>query len=597
MNFSRSGQKNSFTVAKSRSKKSKSLVYGLSLNLAIRLLLIWLFLMAGALGLGWRLSVLQMEQGSELKERAQQQQRFNFRPYIPRRSVVDANNNVLATDRLIYELYVHPIMLKDREEVAQKLAEVMGDRDKTDFLKLFTTRDTGVLVSKEIEENKANVIRSWKIEGIDLERRYARFYPQNHLFADILGYVDTEHTGQAGIEYSQPDLLERDVNSPEIKSMLTVNKSGDGAYLPVSLPQGIAQLDDLSVRLTVDSRLQRAVRDRLSVQMKEYKAKRGAVIVLDAQTGGILALACEPTYNPNEYFAYDFALFKNWTVTDSYEPGSTFKPINVAIALDEGVVKANSIVSDPASVVVDGWPISNSSRTGLGSISLTRALEVSSNTAMINIMRRIPRSRYYERLQELGLNQSMGLDLPFEGVGFLKSEEIFTARDIETAVSSFGQGLSLTPMKLVQLVGALANDGKLMTPHVVEGFVNGKGELTYTPELMSKQIFEPSSAQAVVKMMESVVENGTGAVAKVEGYHVAGKTGTAQKHDGKGRYSSTAKITSFVSIFPSNDPRYVILAVIDEPQGDVLYGSTVTGPVVKDVIKSLIHIKGIPPTK
>lgn len=579
-----------------RSTRGK-IVAGKSLGGLIRIFLVWLVLVGGMVGLGFRLYHLQIVKGEEYKERAELQQQLNLRPYVPRRSIIDAQNNVVATDQLIYELYVHPVMLTEGiEAMATKLGEVFPEQNVNDLIELLNSRDTGVLVSRALTENQAEKIRAWNLGGVDLEKRYARFYPQDELMADVLGYVDGEHEGQAGLEYSSKELLERDLSDPEIRAMVQVKKNALGQIIPATLPEGVARLDDLSLKLTMDSRLQRAVRDRLRIQMDEFKAKKGAVIVLDAQTGGILALACEPTYNPNRYFLYDFALFKNWSVTDTYEPGSTFKPINVAIALDEEVVTPNSYVADGSQVTIDGWPISNASGTGLGTVTITKAMEVSSNTAMIDIMGRIPKSRYYERLEDLGLNEPMGLDLPFEGVGFLKSEEIFTARDIEMAVSSFGQGLSLTPMKLVQLHGAIANGGKLITPHVIEGLVDAQGEIQVYPDIEQTQIFKESSADAVVKMMESVVKNGTGAAADIEGYNIGGKTGTAQKHDGQGRYSATAKITSFVSIFPTDNPRYVVLAVIDEPQGDNTFGSTVAAPVVKDVMKSLISLKGIPPS-
>ncbi len=186
--------------------------------------------------------------------------------------------------------------------------------------------------------------------------------------------------------------------------------------------------------------------------------------------------------------------------------------------------------------------------------------------------------------------------MPFEATGYLKSKSIFTAREIEPAVSAFGQGFSMTPLKLVQLHAALANGGILVTPHIVKGLVNAQGELEKIPEFESKRVFKEESALSVVKMMQSVVVNGSGKAAITDGYHIGGKTGTAQKHDGKGRYQATAKITSFVSIFPTDKPRYVIVSVIDEPKGGNTYGSTVAAPIVKEVIDSIISIKGVPPS-
>lgn len=578
----------------SPNQKSSS---SLSADSLIRLFLIWLVLVLSASGLIWRLYQLQIKDGDDLAKQAKQQQTYNFRPYIPRRSVVDSRGSVVALDKVVYTVYIHPVMLsKSKDEVAQAIANILVDRDKNEILKLLNSKDSGVLLGKTITEDQGNKIRELGLEGIDLERRYARFYPQGELIADIIGYVDTEHAGQAGIEYSQEKLLERDLSTIQMTSFVKVKKDGQGAIIPSSLPQGVVELDDLQLKLTLDLRLQRATRDALKNQLKHFKAKRGAVIVMDVHTGAIVALACEPTYNPNQYSLYDFALYKNWAVTDSYEPGSTFKPMNVAIALDEGVITDQSQVLDAASIVIDGWPIANASKTGKGWVSITKALEVSSNTAMIHTVKKISRAKYYQRLQELGLNRLTGIDLPFEATGYLKPKEIFTARDIEPAVSAFGQGLSLTPLKLVQLHAAIANGGKLVTPHVVEGLVNAQGELEVTPKLETKQLFLESSAKSVTKMMQSVVANGTGAAAQIDGYHIGGKTGTAQKHDGRGRYQANAKITSFVAILPSNDPNYVVLAVVDEPQGANTYGSTVAAPIVKEVMNAIIRIKGIPPS-
>lgn len=578
-------------------KNNLSKTNSLNLDLVIRLGLIWLVLILGSTGLGFRLYQLQIKQGDDLAQKAKQQQTYNFRPYIPRRSVVDNRGNVIALDKVVYRVYVHPIMLsEDNSVVADKLANILVDRDKNEILKLLNSKKSGVLLDKNITEDQGKKIKELRLEGIDLHRNYARFYPQEELFADIIGYVDTEHLGQAGIEYSQQKLIERDISSVATESMLAVKRDGQGAIIPSSLPEGIVELDDLQLKLTLDLRLQRATRDALKNQVKKFNAKRGAVIVMDVHTGAIVALASEPTYNPNEYSLYDFALYKNWTVTDSYEPGSTFKPLTVAIALDEGVVNANSNISDSASVVVDGWPIANASKSGHGWVSLTKALEVSSNTGMIYIIQKMTGLKYYEKLEQFGMDRLMGLDLPFEATGYIKPKEVFKNTRIEPAVTSFGQGLSLTPLKLVQLHAALANGGKLVTPHVVQGLVNQNGELESIPKREIKQLFKESSANSVLRMMQSVVDNGTGKAAKIDGYRIGGKTGTAQKHDGRGRYQANAKITSFISILPTDNPQYVILAVVDEPKGENTFGSTVAAPIVKEVMNAIIRIKGIPPS-
>lgn len=570
----------------------------------LRFTIIWLILIFGASFLGWRLHKLQIVRGDELREKAQQQQTYNFRPYIPRRTIVDAYNNVVATDKVVYSLYVHPIMLNQPlENLAKELAVVFPDKNQTQIIKELNSRKTGVLIEKNVTEEQADRIRqlknTLKLDGVDLEYRYARFYPQDQLVADIIGYVDTDHRGQAGLEHSQQEFLERDINSLAIKPMLQVRRTGNGEIIPAQLPPGIVELDDLKLKLTIDLRLQRAVRDALTQQVAKFKAKRGTAIVMDVHTGAIQALVCDPSYDPNYYFNFDYALYKNWAVADTYEPGSTFKPINVAIALDAGIIQPDTRVNDTGNIVIDSWPISNAMKTAAGWINVTQVLEKSSNVGMVQIMRRMDKNKYYDHLKKLGLGEKMNIDLPFEASGYLKTREIFTAKDIEPAVSSFGQGLSLTPLKLVQLHSALANGGKLVTPHVVEGLVNAEGEIKQ-PSTFANQpntvVFTEKSAHTVVKMMESVVANGTGKVSQIEGYHIGGKTGTAQKHSDRGGYLANAKITSFVAILPTDKPRYLIFVAVDEPKGENTFGSTVAAPVVREIMNSVISLKGLPPS-
>lgn len=596
--FSSAHEKNKtfFRLKKTENKQSLKKSNTLELKIKFRAILVWFIILAGASGLGWRLFQLQIKEGAELERKARQQQVLDLAPYIPRRSIIDSENNVVATDQIEYTLYAHPIILnEDLQIVAQKLAEILVTQTSEQILIKLKEKPTGVIVQKDLNEEQAEKIKQLKYDGLETIARYNRFYPQNELIADIVGYVNNEHHGQAGIEYSQQKLLERD------SSMVEVKRTGNGEIIPANLPKGVVEFDDLQLQLTINLRLQRSVREALRKQIQKFNAKRGAVIVMDATDGSILSLVCHPTYNPNSYYDYDLELFKNWTIADAYEPGSTFKPINVAIALEEKVITPDTYVNDPGHVVVDGWNIYNASKKGGGLISITKVLESSSNVGMINIMRRLDKKIFYNYLKELELGKITGVDLPFEAAGYLKDEQKFTRTSIESAVTSFGQGFSLTPLQLVQLHGALANGGKLVRPHVVKGLVDSQGNFHKNLDSGSsskpKQIFSESITRDVLRMMESVVQKGSGEASKIEGYRIGGKTGTAQKAGKRGGYMAAAKITSFVGILPINSPRYVVLAVIDEPKGGNTFGSTVAAPIVQEVIKSLISIKGIPPTE
>lgn len=560
-----------------------------------RLLLVWLVLILASLGLGINLYRLQISEAVSLRERAKEQQMVYLRPFVPRRPIVDRKGDVLAVDQPIYTLYAHPRLFKQPQtEIAAQLAPLLS-KTPEDLIKLFGQRETGIQVDYALSEETASRISDWQLDGLELIRNQQRLYPQQDLAADVVGYVNSERQGQAGVEYSQQKQLERSVQE------IRLSRTGSGMLIPDQLPNGFLKIDDLRLQLTLDNRLQRTARFTLRRQMQKFKAKRGTVIVMDANDGALLALASEPSYDPNQYYKYNLELFKNWALTDLYEPGSTFKPINVAIALEAGVIKADSVFHDPGQTTVGGWPIQNfdySTRGGRGPLSISEILQYSSNVGMVKIVQQMQPEIYYGWLERLGLGQSVETDLPFSIESQLKSQEQFTEYPIEPATTSFGQGLSLTPLQLVQLHGVLANGGKLVSPHVVRGLVDSRGQFQWQASSPPpRRVFSPKTTRAVVDMMEDVVSKGTGKPAAIPGYRVGGKTGTAQKANPNGGYYSNAKITSFVSIFPTNAPRYVVLAVMDEPQGDNAFGSTVAAPIVKSVIEALITIESIPPVQ
>jgi cell division protein FtsI (penicillin-binding protein 3) len=407
-----------------------------------------------------------------------------------------------------------------------------------------------------------------------------------------VGYVDFDQKGQAGVELSQQRLLERSVKAIKMRRM------GDGSLMPDQFPGGFLNLDDLQLHLTIDTRLQRVALAALQQQVEKFNAKRGTVIAMDAQDGSILCLVSEPSYDPNKYSESPVERFKNWALTDLYEPGSTFKPINVAIALEAGAIKPTSRFVDEGQIIIGGWPIQNfdfSFAGGRGEIDVTEIIKYSSNVGMVHIIQEMKPDVYYTWLKRLGMGGKVGIDLPSEQPGQFKDRKVFVESRIEPATTSFGQGFSMTPIQLVQLHAALANGGKLVTPHVVQGLFNSKGQSYWEPNFsVPSQVFSKKTTQAVLEMMEQVVDGGTGKAARIEGYRIAGKTGTAQKA-GSGGYYENTKITSFVGTFPVNDPRYVVVAVVDEPQGGDAFGSTVAAPIVKTVIEALITLDRIPP--
>jgi len=561
-----------------------------------RLVAVWVILLLIAIALVVRLFHLQVKTSKDLHEKAKEQQVLMIKPFAPRRSIVDRNGTVLALDKPVYNLFAHPYQYNDKnikpEEIVAKLAPLLEQLSPAKLEQLLSQNATTVAIANWLPESVANRIRKLGIDGLELVEQNQRFYPQQNLAAEILGYVNVDQKGQAGLELSQEKHL-----LPKTQS-IEVTQDGRGRFLPTEKLTKIIHPDRTSLQLTIDENLQRLARQSLQESMKKYHAKRGTVMVLDARNGEIPVLVTEPTYDPNQYYKANVELFKNWAVQDLYEPGSTFKPINVAIALEAGAIEAETVFNDEGSLTIGGWQVANfnyESAGGGGALTITQILERSSNVGMVHIIQQMKPAIYYNWLRTIGLGSTSGIDLPSEPESTLKPKDQFLEYVIEPATAAFGQGLSLTPMQMLQLQGILASGGKVVTPHVIRGLVDDNGEERPLDTIKpSRQVFSPATTAKVIKMMTSVVQEGTGKPAKIKGYRLGGKTGTAQKSAGRGY--SRAKITSFVGIFPSEKPRYVVLAVVDEPIGADAFGSTVAAPIVKSVIEGIIVADSIPPS-
>jgi cell division protein FtsI (penicillin-binding protein 3) len=555
--------------------------------------MVWGLLAVSLGGLGLNLYRLQILRASALMEQARSQQMTYMRPYIPRREIVDRAGNILATDRLVYTLYAHPNQFQtSREAVAQQLARPLTQEAEA-LLTTLRVQDSGIPLAANLSEETADQIRDLKLNGLELIRQYSRLYPQQELVSDVVGYVDLDHKGQAGLEYTQEKALERNLRT------LQMSRAGNGALMPDHIPSGLLGFDDQRLQLTIDMRLQRVARSLLKQQVEAYKAKRGAVLVMDVNDGALLALACEPTFDPNEYSKFDLTLFKNWAVTDLYEPGSTFKPINIAIALEAGAIQSNDTFYDAGQIEIDTWKIANhdyESVGGRGNLNLGEILSYSSNVAMVDLVQQMDPKVYYDALKNLDLTVAPAIELPGAAAGQLKTAEQFIYSPVEAATTAFGQGFSLTPLKLAQLQAAIANGGLLVTPHLVQGLVDADNTLVWEPtDHPVKRVFSPQTTEVVLDKMGAVLASPSGQAARIPGYRLGGKSGTAEKASPDGGYYSDRKIVSFLSILPLESPQYLVLVVIDEPQGEDLFGSTVAAPLVKSVTEALIAIEGLPP--
>ncbi|ASC70215.1 cell division protein [Halomicronema hongdechloris C2206] len=540
-----------------------------------RLTLVWASLVVAMVGIGARLIYVQIHQGDSLRQRAQQQQKSSPTPRALRHPIVDRRGNLLAVDQIVYTLYSHPALFKQSyHQVATALAPLL-ETSPAQLQETFGQQSTGIKLADELSPERRDRIQALQVDGLELIPQVQRVYPQEELFAQVVGFINAEGEAQTGLEVALEERLAIPPN-------------------PAS-----PQSSSLRLQLTLDSQLQRIAQQELQRTLRQYGARRGTVMVMDAQDGTLLAMAVAPTYDPNRYYEADLDTLRNWAVSDLYEPGSTFKPITMAIALEAGAVQPGDTLYDEGQLILGEWTIRNfdyAALGGHGTLTLTEILKYSSNVGMVHLMQRLQPATYYHWLQRLDLLNPTGIELPAEATAQLPSREQFLQSSVERATVAFGQGLALTPIQLLRLHGALANGGKLVTPHVVRGLVDASGELQWQPQrLVPQHLFSSDTTQQVIAMMETVVDSGTGQVAQINGYQIAGKTGTAQKVTTGGRYG-TGRITSFVAIAPAEAPRYVVLAVIDEPWGENAYGSTVAAPLVKTVMEPLLVMTGVAPS-
>jgi len=537
-----------------------------------------------------RLVILQVFNASDLQRKARLIQSSKTNSLEKRRSIVDRNNRLIAYDKPLYKLWAHPKYfnfpgdsinrVRSIEEVTQKLSPIL-DINNEILLRKFNNKMSGIKLLDKISEEKAEKINNLQISGLDLFKYSQRYYPQGKLYSNLVGFVNDENIASAGLE------LHLDKQIKVFNKSNFLKRGGDGTPLPDNSAPGDFIADYKSLSLTIDSKLQKASFTALSKQVNKWSAKKGFAIVMDVNNGQILSLVTVPTYDPNKFWKYDSELFRGWYSQDLFEPGSTFKPINLALALEEKVIQKDGVVEDIGKINVGGWTLSNWDKKGNGYIDYPKVLQVSSNVGMVKIMQNLDPKIYWDWLKNLGINKNLETDLFESTAGQLKRKDLFVNQSIEPAVTSFGKGFSISPLKLLQLHAALANGGYEVTPHVTSTF---KERVNKNPK---KQFFSHKVSKTVLEWMESVVDKGSGSGAKIKGYRIAGKTGTSQKAL-NGSYTSK-KVCSFVATLPVNDPKYAVLVVVDEPSKSYAYGSTVAVPVAKEIIESLIVIEKIPP--
>jgi len=441
-------------------------------------------------------------------------------------------------------------------------------------------------VKRKVDDDVAKAVKNLNLSGIGLTGESRRYYPHENVAAHILGFTGIDSQGLDGVELTFDHYLKGRSGS------IVVEYDARGREIPYASHRFIKPIDGNSIYLTIDIVIQQIIERELDRVMKETGAKATTVIAIAPHTGEILALANRPDYNPNRFGEYSPKLWRNIAVSNAYEPGSTFKIITTTAVLGEKVVTLSDRFFDPGAVEVQGRQIHCWKAGGHGSETFQEVVENSCNVGFVNAGLRLGSDAFYKYLDRFGMGQLTNIDLAGEAKGIIIKKSKVQPLDIATM--SMGQSIAVTPIQLATAVAAVANDGQRLRPQIVREVKDQQGELIrgFQPDIIS-QVVDKDTAQEVKKVLESVVENGTGKSAYLEGFRIAGKTGTAQKV-GDGGYMPGKYVASFAGFTPANDPQIVMLVVIDEPVG-LYYGGQIAAPAFAAIMKDILQYLKIAP--
>ncbi|MEK4253153.1 stage V sporulation protein D [Ureibacillus sp. FSL K6-2830] len=537
-----------------------------------------------------RLFIVQIIQHDKLTELAKE----NWDREIPfaseRGEIVDRNGEVIVTNKLAPTLYFMPAQNDNIEQAAKQIASVLKVDEKKLYEKMNSKSYLVKLApeAKNITYEQAVELQGLKIDGLYTGVDYVRYYPYGNLLSRFIGFTGYDTQGLAGIEYQYDKYL----TSKDAAIRLFTDAKGN--TLPHVDDEWREGHQGATVQLTIDLEVQQVVERELSQAMKKYNAEQALAIAMNPNTGEILALASYPTYDPSNLEKVKPEIYnRNLPVWMTFEPGSTFKIITLAAAIEEGKVDLEKeTFYDKGYTIVEDSRLRCWKREGHGQQTFLQVVENSCNPGFIELGHRVGPDKLLQYIKNFGFGEPTGSNIAGEASGILFSKEAFGP--VEHATTSFGQGIAVTPIQQVQAVSAAINGGKLFKPYVVSKIVDsetGKIILENQPELKRTVISEQTS-EKVRYALESVVANGSGRNAYRDGMRIGGKTGTAQKVE-NGRYKVGDYIVSFIGFAPSNNPQVVVYVAIDSPKSSVVFGSTIAAPIVGQIIEDIAPIIGL----
>ena len=503
--------------------------------------------------------------------------------------IYDRNGIILADNITTTSLVLIPNQIKDKKEVAQKLSEILGVsyEDMYKHVSKKTSIERVHPEGRQLSYEVADKIKSLKLDGVYLVKESKRSYPYDTYLAHTLGFVGVDNQGLSGLELTYDKYLTGEGGAIKYYSDAKGNR--------LKLNEVYEQPQDgMNITLTINNEIQASLERELNNAVTKYNPDRAIGIVMDPDNGEILAMSARPNFSPNNYQDYSLEeINRNLPIWATYEPGSTFKIITLAAALEEGKVDLDKdTYNDSGSIKVENATLHCWKHGGHGHETFLQVVENSCNPGFVVLGQRLGKNTLFNYINKFGFGKKTGIDLNGEGTGIIF--DLNKVGPVELATTAFGQGVSVTPIQQITAVSAAINGGKLYKPYIVKS-INEPETNTVIKEnkktLVRRVISEKTSAE-VRRALESVVANGSGRTAYIDGYRVGGKTGTAQKVE-NGHYLDNNYILSFIGFLPADDPQVVVYVAVDNPKGTVQYGGTTVGPIAKAVLKDSIKALNI----
>lgn len=561
------------------------------LNTTVRKRLFIVFIMAIFIlcVLGGRLAYVQLIQGNWLSKKAQDLWTRDIPFEAKRGEILDRHGKKLAYNISAPSVVAIPAQVKDPAQVAKQLATILQAPEEKIY-ELITKRQLIVRINpwgRKISEEKAQEIQGLRLPGIAITEDSKRFYPYGSLGAHLFGFTGIDNQGLAGLE------LVYDQRLKGKKGFVSFSANARGEKLPGGTDWYTPPQDGMDLMLTIDYNIQNIMERELDQAMEQYQPENILSLAMNPKTGEILAMSSRPTFRPDQYRTTDPMIYnRNLPIWKTYEPGSTFKIITLAAALEEKKVNLKESFSDPGYVMVGGARLRCWKAGGHGHQSYLEVVENSCNPGFVNLGQRLGKDKLFSYIKKFGFGEKTGIDLNGEAKGIMFQES--RVGPVELATTSFGQGVSVTPIQQVTAVSAAINGGKLMEPHLAKGWVDpqtGKVVEQVTPKV-KRQVISEETSKTIRYALESVVARGTGRKAFVDGYRVGGKTGTAQKVGPNGRYLTNNHIVSFIGFAPADDPEIVVYIAVDNPKG-IQFGGVVAAPIVGNMIDDSLRYMGV----